>query len=173
VIDGTIQVTNYGPRATAVAVLVAYAQDVPVAVTCPTPLPFVVAPGATVPCRFRAALPDGRARSLISLAIPTRGAPAFGVQAFSFSAPGTTIQDFDRVVEATAPGVGHVYLTDANFEPHVVTTYHRQVGPYATCGAFTSPASAHLRALTGSGSQRSGLLAIDVNAPANVTVPCI
>lgn len=170
-IDGAILLANRGLRPISIVVLVAYAGEVAATVTCPTAPPFAIAPGASVRCALHASLPNGRDRSLVALAIPSRGAPALGVTPFSFAGADADVQDLDRVVEATASGVGHVYLTDANFEPHVVTTYHRLIGPFP-CGPFTSPGVASLRALTAPDSERSGLLMINVPADATGTVSC-
>jgi hypothetical protein len=172
-VDGVLTLANSGRLPLAVAVLVAYAGEVSATVTCPSPVPFVIASGASVRCSVRATLPNSRSRSLVALAIPTTGAPALAVTPFSFSSPGAVVSDLDRVVEATASGVGHVYLTDARFEPHVTTTYHRLIGPYTTCGPFTSTGVASLRAVTAPDSARSGLLMLNVPANATGAVPCI
>jgi hypothetical protein len=121
-------------------------------------------------CEYQAALPDRRDRSVYVIALGS----GFAVdrQPLRFDDAGTRIYVWDALVEATAQGVGHVYLTDARVEPIVHTEVRRSVGPFSVCGPFEMPARASLRALNGLGSTRSDAVRIDVAATARGQVRC-
>jgi hypothetical protein len=167
--SGPITVTNRSrTRTTTVSTVVAYAGEVAATVSCPT-LPVALAPGGSLACRYRVALPTSADRTLLTVAVPVGRPLAFDVDAINFG--GAAIQDVDRVVEATASGHGQITVADADFEPDVHTDYHRQIGPFA-CGPFTSTGVASLRALQTPDSQRSGLVTITLPANATGTVTC-
>jgi hypothetical protein len=170
VASGPITVANRSrTRTLTVAAVVAYAGEVAATVSCPG-LPVALAPGASIACRFRAALPTSADRTLVTVAVPVGRPPGFDIDAISFG--GAAIREVDRVVEATASGHGQITVADADFDPDVHTDYHRQIGPFSACGPFTSTGVASLRALQTPDSDRSGLVTIDRAANATGTVAC-
>jgi hypothetical protein len=169
-VTGTIQIYNFGRRGVDLIGVLAQVGEVAATVSCTSPFPITMRAGSSLACSYTVSLPDARDRSVVAVAYGSD--VAFAIQPVVFSDPATEQRDLDRVVEATAPGVGHVYLTDARFEPVVHTSFSREVGPYSACGPFTFVATSNLRALDGSGSVRSGLLAINRSATVAGVVVC-
>jgi hypothetical protein len=162
--SGRITVTNRSTtRTNTVAAVIAYAGEVAATLTCPS-FPAALAPGASLTCGYRASLPTGASRTLVSVAIPAGRTPAFSLNAINFG--GAPVGDVDRVIEVTASGHGLVTAADANFDANTNTSYHRQIGPFSACGPFTSTGVASLRGVTGAGSTPSGTT---LTRPANAT----
>jgi hypothetical protein len=169
-VDGPLVVSNVSKRPAVVARVLATAGDVRATVTCPVALPTSVPAGATLTCQYSASLPDRRDQVVRALVV---GSGAASVdQPVRFGDPTTQVYVWDALVEATASGVGHVYLTDGRNEPSVHTGFDRQLGPFTACGGFEVAAHASLRALNGLGSTRSDRVNINLTATARGQVRC-
>ena len=140
-VSGSVFLLNPTPISVTVFELSVLVGELGATVTCPGPLPTLLAPFSSLTCEFEVAVPDTSDRVVFTDADVDPGLTVRrSIETVSFSNPTTGTTEFDECVKVVDDKVasGSRFLGMACASGGTKTfTYSVTIGPFAACGPFS------------------------------------